>query len=520
MHSRGNHLEGWSIDAAAMETYMRNVSNTYFRQLAQIYSRAQIDKFQHRFRKKYKDPKATADLSNYFKLYVQDALGHPTVVPDRLYNDPDMKLRGTPYAAWADNRVADRLSDIKKNLGIGQDVRLPEELKKVDLQTLRSWSNLEAKFELASLLAHPKTALTNLFGGSVMTLQSAGASAFGKAANYRWIMANVNPEIDSWAKIDKFAVKHGAVPEFMISEFGLHPEMQKANNLEFVKEVSRKFAGKDVDKATIRELAKRHRVTDQAVNFAAKFMSVPERILRTHSFMAHYIKAWETFGGSITDVNHPFLVDLAKKGVKATQFLYSAPFRPAFSRSALGKVMTRFQLWAWNSARFRNDVLRDAKIYGLEPGTESHKKFVRTAQIDLFAIALAQAFAYSIFDNGLPQPYSWFQDTANWIFGDERERNRAFFGTWPRDLAPLQLITPVFLRAAPPVFRAWVEDDYSRLGWYYIAPMFPFGRMTKDISKSIDNPIRTMENMFGLPLMDVHRYMKQEGSYKVPGPMK
>ena len=91
-------------------------------------------------------------------------------------------------------------------------------------------------------------------------------------------------------------------------------------------------------------------------------MGKPERILRRDSFMAHYVHYWKKFGGAIKDPNHPFLIELAKKGVKATQFLYNAPNRPPFARSALGKVMTRFQLWAWNAARFRNDVNRQMNV--------------------------------------------------------------------------------------------------------------------------------------------------------------
>ena len=33
------------------------------------------------------------------------AIGNPSIVPESYYNDPKMKLQGTPYAWWADNRV-------------------------------------------------------------------------------------------------------------------------------------------------------------------------------------------------------------------------------------------------------------------------------------------------------------------------------------------------------------------------------------------------------------------------------
>ena len=134
------------------------------------------------------------------------------------------------------------------------------------------------------------------------------------------------------------------------------------------------------------EIGSKHNIKEKVVETAAKFMSVPERALRRDAFMAHYIKAWEMFNGAIQDPEHPMLIEMAKKGVKATQFLYNAPFRPAFARTSLGKVMTRFQVWAWNSVRFRNDIIREAKIHGYRPGTSEFDRFKRMAVIDLFVL--------------------------------------------------------------------------------------------------------------------------------------
>ena len=159
---------------------------------------------------------------------------------------------------------------------------------------------------------------------------------------------------------------------------------------------------------------------------------------------------------------------MAKKGVKATQFLYSAPYRPAFSATALGKVMTRFQTWAWNSVRFRNDTYRQAKIYGFRRGTPEFETFKRQYTTDMFVLALGNVFAYSLFESAMPAPYNWFQDTADWIFGDEKERDRAFYGQCPTAVAPLQMVTPPGLRLVPATFSSIVNNDYSRLTEYYI----------------------------------------------------
>ena len=215
---------------------------------------------------------------------------------------------------------------------------------------------------------------------------------------------------------------------------------------------------------------------------------------------------------------------MAKKGVKATQFLYSAPYRPAFARSGLGKMMSRFQLWSWNAVRFRNDLRNQAKIYGFKPGTEAMKKFERTMRTDMFVLALSGVFMYSIFDQVLPAPWNWLQDTSQWLFGDEKERDRAFFGTWPSAVAPLQMITPPIARFPISIIREFAEDDYNKLADYYMWTMFPFGRMLRDVAHPeqsiLKNPMRIPEKVFGFPMTGLSREAKKirEQDYKAPTP--
>ena len=85
----------------------------------------------------------------------------------------------------------------------------------------------------------------------------------------------------------------------------------------------------------------------------------------------------------------------------------------------MGKVFSRFQLWSWNSVRFRRDTLRRAKIYGFVPGTEAHANAVRMIQADAFMLGMASVYTYSLFESALPAPYNWLQDTADYFFGDE-----------------------------------------------------------------------------------------------------
>ena len=116
---------------------------------------------------------------------------------------------------------------------------------------------------------------------------------------------------------------------------------------------------------------------------------------------------------------------------------------------------------------------------------------------------------YSLFDMGLPAPYNWLQDTSDWMFGDEKERDRAFFGAWPKSFAPLQIVTPPIARLPLSTFTGWVEDDWSSLLDYHIYTLFPFGRMARDISpwapgNLIDNPMNFVNKVSGIPQFRLH----------------
>ena len=528
LFNRKGHVEGWSTDMNVMDAYVKNVIGTYYRQLNQIVGRNTIAEAKKRMTKKFGKDLSTR-WENFFKLYVQGAMGQPDVIPDYIYNDPKMKIQGTPYAWFADNKVLNRVNSIREKLGI-KESDLPKELKDFTYQDIRGWSNLEGKFELMSLLAHPKSAVTNLFGGTLHTIQSAGPNALRKARSIKWLK-RINPNWNSMKDVDRFVIKKGIIPEFMIHELGLGRDAKTLKGITgFVGDLTSVINSKDpIKRKELYSLGKKHNIADSIVAKAAKFMSVPERMLRRDAFMAHYVRAWERYGGMIDDPNHPFLIEMAKKGVKATQFLYEAPQRPFFARTALGKVMSRFQLYAWNSVRFRNDITREASRYGFKPGTEAYEKFKRLITLDMFVMALGSMFMYSLFDNAMPQPYSWFQDTANWMFGDEKERERAFYGTYPTAIAPLQAISPPISRIPMAAIMSFASGDWEKLTDYQIYTLFPFGRMIRDVAQPgrglIDNPSRLPEKMLGLPLQDISRFRGQqkdeieEGTrYKQPKP--
>ena len=532
MMGREFHMDGWDVGPSGIESYVQKLSNTFYRQMSNMMSRVIIDKMNKNNYKtmvKNKDDiegkKLVNSWSNFWTLYAREAVGNPVIISDALYNDPAMKLNTNPYGWWADNRIANNVNRIAKFLGIGKKYEdLPEGLKPVDAHTIKRWSNTEGKYQLATLMTHPKTMINNVFGGTMHTFMSVGSDIMRKTRDYKYLQT-IDPTLktrqDVYNKMDKL----GITPEQTRYEWGLDKEVRtNAKAQSFMKDLtSRMRTGEGITDLGLRETAQKHGITKKVMDYAAKFMSIPEQWLRADAFMAHYIKAYERFGGAITDPNHPILIEAAKKGVKATQFLYNAPYRPGFSRTGLGKIMTRFQLWSWNAVRFRNDVYKKAKIYGFEPGSESFEKLKRTMSVDMITYALSGAFMYSMFNNVLPAPYSWLQDTSEWLLGDEKERDQAFYGQWPTAIAPLQIITPPIARFPMSIIREFADDDYTRLSDYYIYTAFPFGRMLRDVSplrenSLINNPGRFPETLAGIPRYDIGKKRKEikESDYEPP----
>ena len=521
-YTRNSHIPGWNIEFEAYVQYMKNLTDVHYQLISQLMSRASMirwnqrmaERFEHPDTKKVKkeDQQLINRWNNFFNLYISQSMGLPTQIPEHILADPGMKIKGTPYAWFADSEVKKRMNKIAKKLGLDKNLikekfpevaeEFPEMAEKFDFADLQRWSALEAKYELAALLAHPKSSVTNLFGGTVNTLISTGWTHFKNARNVEFLQKNVNPKFTKRQDWEDWVIKLGVVEEFLLYEAGINPKFKSGKWKNFFEDAFAKL-NKDPNMAdaTMTSLAKSHGITESVFNKAAWFMRRPERTLRRDAFLAHYLQAREKFGGAFQKFDNPILIQMAKKGVKGTQFLYSAPFRPPFSASAAGKVFTRFQTWAWNSVRFRREIIEDANARGWREGSVEFDRFKRMATADLFMMGMANLFLYSIFDNALPAPWNWLQDTADSLFGDEQERERAFFG---HPLGPAQIITPPVMRLFPELFKAMIEDDYTKLAGYTIPSYFPFGRMGRDVfgpGGLYENPYRGIEKVTGFPYM-------------------
>ena len=521
-YERSDHQPGWIIDPAVNTMYIKNTVDGMYRQISNFMTRITLNTMKEHMQDKWvnkakkEDKKDGQELVNnwltFWHNYAREAQGMPSVVTTEMWNNPKLYYSNTPAGWFADNIVSNKVNKIADKLGL-TDKDMPEGLKGTKAIDMQKWSQVEARFQLATLMTHPKTPINNIFGGSLHTFQSVGYEPMRKARDYDYLQT-LNPKWKTRKDVYDSMDKHGIQAELLRHEYGFDKSFQSGKNKKFMDDLSEKVAeGKEVTKELIVSTAKERGISERIVDIAGKYMSIPEKMLRTDAFLTHYIKAWERFGGAIKDPEHPFLIELAKKGVKATQFLYNAPNRPAIARSGLGKTMTRFQLWSWNAVRFRNDVRKQAKLYGFKPGTEAMKKFERMMQVDMFVLALGSVFMYSLFGQIIPAPYNWLQDTAEWVLGDEKERNKAFFGMYPGALAPLQMITPPIARFPIAAIREFAEDDYNKLADYYIYTMFPFGRQIRDLvhpeSNIIENPMRAPEKLLGIPLTGMAKEAKK-----------
>jgi len=398
-------------------------------------------------------------------------------------------------------------------------------------------SDLEGRFEVLSLLFAPKAAITNVYGGYQNIITDTGFDHFFKAGNERYLIDEIfvgqkfqlfnkekgrfefrelkNKE-DVYEMIDSLGLLEGN----LLQELAYIQANEPANVRAFLKELSQKVQAHvkkqklygnskevnkkldDFTKKTIGEIYRKHRVDKLVMDKGAMFMSATEKHLRRRAFLAHYLKGREIYSdleGNI-QVTDEFLVDLARKGVEGSQFIYHATYRPNFSNTAFGRVMTRFQPYAWNSIRRRKVAFEDAMAAEGHPNFESTKRFERQIANDMMTMALGTLFAYSIFEYALSPPMSWMKESAEFLFGDEETRKKAFFSQYPiQALAPLQIVTPPISRFILPPLNGIINGDWEAFTKYTLWTYFPGGRFARDFYKTVDNPKYAVEYQTGIP---------------------
>ena len=371
--------------------------------------------------------------------------------------------------------------------------------------------SLEAKYQLLTLLANTGVATGNLFGGSLNTITKTGLRNFVRATNFKYleknILKNADGEYQLKFKNGKFVetkkdlknwiIEKGVIEQYIKNELDFNPKVQAMKNKKALYEFKDDFIkllkrNPDPNRETIMELARRHGVTEKMLEIGAFPMQASERWLRANAFLSHMLQMRDSFNGMAgqLDMNSDAVIRHALKGVEATQFVYHSVGRSAFMRTATGKVLTRFKNYVQNQIGFQREIHRQAKLYGFKPGTKPYDEFQRLFMINAMLMALGTAYAYSLFDVATPPPFDWMRETAELLWGDSRERERAFFGTYPRAVAPLQIITPPIARV-PQSLVMLLNGDWERFADYQAWTLFPFGRFARSIDKTFNEPYGT-----------------------------
>jgi len=400
-------------------------------------------------------------------------------------------------------------------------------------------SNLEGKFEMMSLLFHPRTFLGNIYGGSKNLLTDVSWSTVRKATNEKYMVDNIfkigpdkfieyeitNADGTKSVKSIKslndwfgWQTRTGIFEDIFSQQNGYDSKLLEVGSKRALTEFIKRMLSNtdymkmnDIDArrfhdATWKDIVKEFKLSQRAANKGAFFMQKSEMILRGASWTSGYLKGREILGEAAADLpfNHPILIDFANKTVKASQFIYHASERPNFANTAIGRIMTRFHPFGWNSIRRTIDVYKGAQ-YERWKGGMGTERAQKQLTADLFALALGSIFVSSIFEYAMAPPYNWLQDTASLLFGDDEARDRAFYSPYPHPvLAPLTIVTPPISRFILPPITSLLENDFENFWKYQFSTYLPFGRALRDTYRTVQSPAMFVEFSTGIPLHQFH----------------
>ena len=477
--------------------------------------------------------------ADYIKLHLQTVLGHQTYFPEQIMYEVNRKIdplflkdkRNLFYLTSDHNmmKMYEALWQKKKFKNapfVGKILKEApkdaEARKEYFSRKIHEFGRMEAQYELMTLLANTGTWSTNIFSGNIMTGASAGvrnlANVFNNKKVYdRLLTSNGKPVIKTLdgkfvtnrKELIKYLEERGILDNFIQHEFeyneGMTSNLKKAgiSLKNFKRDLTRAMKsekGKRDESAL--EVVSRYGVKDIMLKYGSFFMRHSERFNRVNSYMAHALQAIERFGPQARELSiaDPFIHEFAMKGIENTQFLYQNSFRPMFMRTATGKVLSRFKLFAWNSIRTRREFYKQAKLYGFKEGTVEYKRAKDLFLTDMFMYALGGAFMFSIFDTSLAPPYDWIQALGDWMYGDKKERDMAFFGS---PLGPANLLKPPIARI-PEAMGEILTGDWEQFSGYTAYTLFPFGRMARQVNQLMDDRVgrgieRAPEILFRFP---------------------
>ena len=482
--------------------------------------------------------------TKYLKTFNQQMVNGNSMMPLINRGDPNMGLKYNPYTLLTDEYWKEKIKYVESKMFNGEKLfkeytdLTPEQIKEItndkvkmgiaqdlyyhDASTkLAMMSNLEAKYELMTLLSHPKSFINNMIGGNLNTLSNIGTHHFKNAMDVSYLKENVFLDFNSRDDVLRFVEEMGGIEAMFTAQFGLDPLFKTHKYSQMVDKVFDYFkSGEKYSEKSMRELFKESGISDALMNTAGWFMKESEVRLRSRAWMAHYLNARQTLDatGFVLQQDHPWLIQWANKGVEATQFLYNNANRAPFARTHLGKVFSRFQLWAWNSLGFRRNVMAQAHEAGWEEGSAEFKRLQRLITADVFIFALAKAFAMSTFDNTLPPPLSYLADFGQFFFGEEEEKRRAFYGVLPYPANVIGVTAPPITRIPFGVITALSDGSLDEMS-HRVTSWIPFGRVGSSAARTVKSPERLLQNFTGFPLDKISGYANKIGEYENRTPL-
>lgn len=555
--------DGYDLSWKNAFKYKKQVTAEYTKLMYSLIAHYSVDRFKFESisgRNKI-DRNDMRQWEMFMRTQIRQILGYPTYYPDFMMEDPSYKVQGTFFhkvtedywhrklhksglvrkifgvraysneekelmkANWIKaehDRQLKFLEERAKEKGKEAPKQLPasvidkiqsaapeavkalieDEYKASVNRKLSSLSNLEGKWSMISLLSTPKSYFANRLTAETNTLISTGFEYWKKAGDLQYLKT-INSNWDSWDKVEKDFDIEGGFESFIRSMAPIGAKLNVQSFRDYIEEAKLATKGKSIKEATsiAYSLAQTRGIPDWFVEKGGWFMRTSERQSRLRALIAHYLKARDALEATTFeyDWNDRWLMDMANRGVKASQFLYNASARPSFARTNLGKMATRFQMFAVNSIDFRKGIYQDAKKYGFGPTTEEYKKFERMIIADMLTFAFAAWLPSTIFSNALPAPYVQMQGIAQWLFGDEEERERAFYGALPYPTNIIQPILPPSSRVPLSIMSLAFTGDIDRFAGYQMWTFFPYGRLMNDTKRALENPHLGIERMVGIP---------------------
>ena len=519
---------GYKMDQAVIPNYLESVTRSKYKQLSSMLGIYEINQFRARHmalsaRKKYGlrglSRKRTMAWTNYMRLYLAQSLGKPSIIPDLWEQNEEFNISRLSKALkdtmWI-KRIDAKMNGIRKDIKVSEHDRATQSEQAFtdkqyhllykgfsriqQLTRLRLFSEIEARYELKSLLYHPKVWVGNMMGGTVNTIVRVGLKNYLRTFDKKWIAEHIGPELSTFEGMEQFAKRGGMAESELTQELGVTDLKNQGYRANLRWRLSLKGY---ISKSDIVEVATQSRQSEWLVRRAAFFIQHSENKLRVRAWMAHHIHAREVmnYNRLAHDINEPYLYKMANGGVRATQYVYDNYNRPDFMASNLGKVFGRFKLWVLRSVSLSRDIWRTAEAYNFEPGSYGHQQMNRYLVAMLFIQMLAELYPFSLFESTVPAPLDQLANAASLLFGDEDDQDRSFYGYGeygPVGIAWSQVKPPI-ARIPESVFASLLTGEWRRFADYHLWNMMPFGRSARSIMKASEQPSEVLKEAAGIP---------------------